>query len=54
MVSTPNAPGGLFEKIEKELVDTCIYKRLLFNYSFGINKIYTAAEIEEAKKISQF
>ena len=50
MVSTPNAPGGLFEKIEKEPVDTCIYKRLLLDYSFGINKIYTAAEIEEAKK----
>ena len=54
MVSTPNAPGGLFEKIEKEPVDTCIYKRLLLDYSFGINKIYTAAEIEEARKSPTF
>lgn len=27
MVSTPNAPGGLFERIEKETEETCIYKR---------------------------
>ena len=26
MVSTPNAPGGLFEKIEKESEETCIYQ----------------------------
>ncbi|MFL6341665.1 MAG: DEAD/DEAH box helicase family protein [Nitrososphaeraceae archaeon] len=26
MVSTPNAPDGLFERIEKEVEDTCIYK----------------------------
>ena len=28
MVSTPNAPNGLFEKIEREPEDSCIYKRL--------------------------
>jgi hypothetical protein len=28
MVSTPNAPDGLFEKIEKEPEASCIYKRL--------------------------
>jgi hypothetical protein len=28
MVSTPNAPNGLFEKIEKEPEASCIYKRL--------------------------
>ncbi|MFL6453097.1 MAG: hypothetical protein ACJ71L_03730, partial [Nitrososphaeraceae archaeon] len=28
MVSTPNAPDGLFERIEKESEDTCLYKRL--------------------------
>jgi late competence protein required for DNA uptake (superfamily II DNA/RNA helicase) len=27
MVSTPNAPEGLFERIEKESEDTCLYKR---------------------------
>jgi hypothetical protein len=29
MVSTPNAPMGLFEKIENEPQESCIYKRLL-------------------------
>ena len=28
MVSTPNVPDGLFERIEKEAEETCIYKRL--------------------------
>jgi hypothetical protein len=28
MVSTPNAPDGLFERIEKESEETCLYKRL--------------------------
>jgi hypothetical protein len=28
MVSTPNAPGGLFQKIEQEPFDTCIYKKM--------------------------
>jgi late competence protein required for DNA uptake (superfamily II DNA/RNA helicase) len=28
MVSTPNAPEGLFERIEKESEDTCLYKRI--------------------------
>ena len=26
MVSTPNMPGSLFEKIQKEPEETCIYK----------------------------
>jgi hypothetical protein len=30
MVSTPNAPGGLFQKIEQEPFDTFIYKKVLF------------------------
>jgi hypothetical protein len=36
MVSTPNAPDGLFERIEKEPEDTCIYKRLFLDYTYGI------------------
>ena len=36
MVSTPNAPGGLFEKIEKEPENTCIYKRLFLDYTYGL------------------
>ena len=30
MVSTPNALGGLLERIEKEPVDSCIYKKLFY------------------------
>jgi late competence protein required for DNA uptake (superfamily II DNA/RNA helicase) len=33
MVSTPNAPDGLFERIEKEAEDTCLYKRLFLDYT---------------------
>jgi hypothetical protein len=39
MVSTPNAPDGLFERIEKESEDICIYKRLFLDYTYGIGKI---------------
>jgi hypothetical protein len=51
MVSTPNAPDGLFERIEKEAERTCIYKRLFMDYTYGIGKIYTQEEIEKAKPI---
>ena len=50
MVSTPNAPGGLFEKIEKEPEEICIYQRLLLGYTYGLDKILTREEIEKAKK----
>jgi hypothetical protein len=54
MVSTPNAPGGLFERIEKESEETCIYKRLFLDYSYGIGRIYTQEEIEKAKQSPSF
>ncbi|HJT48833.1 MAG TPA: DEAD/DEAH box helicase family protein [Nitrososphaeraceae archaeon] len=54
MVSTPNAPEGLFERIEKEPEDTCLYKRLFLDYTYGIGKIYTAEEIEKAKQSPSF
>ena len=54
MVSTPNAPDGLFERIEKEAKETCIYKRLFLDYTYGIGKIYTAEEIEKAKASPSF
>jgi hypothetical protein len=41
MVSTPNAPDGLFERIEKESEDICLYKRIFLDYTYGIGKIYT-------------
>jgi hypothetical protein len=54
MISTPNAPEGLFERIEKEPEDTCLYKRIFLDYTYGIGKIYTAGEIEQAKASPSF
>jgi hypothetical protein len=54
MVSTPNAADGLFEQIEKEAEDTCLYKRIFLDYTYGIGKIYTADEIEKAKQSPSF
>ena len=49
MVSTPYAPDGLFDSIEKEPEESCIYKRILLDYTYGLDKIYTREEIEKAK-----
>jgi hypothetical protein len=54
MVSTPNAPDGLFERIEIEAEDICLYKRIFLDYTYGIGKIYTAEEIEKAKQSPSF
>jgi len=54
MVSTPNAPDGLFESIEKEPEETCIYKRLFLDYTHGLDRIYTLEEIEKAKQSPSF
>ena len=54
MVSTPNAPNGLFDKIEREPEDTCLYKRVKLDYTYGLGKIYTEAEIENAKHSPSF
>jgi hypothetical protein len=54
MVSTPNAPEGIFERIEKEAEDTCLYKRIFLDYTYGIGKIYNADEIEKAKRSPSF
>jgi hypothetical protein len=54
MVSTPNAPDGLFERIEKEAEDICLYKRIFLDYTYGLGKIYTADEIEQAKQSPSF
>ena len=45
MVSTPNAPEGLFERIEKEHESTCLYRRLFLNYTVGLGRIYSEVEI---------
>jgi hypothetical protein len=54
MVSTPNSPDGLFERIEKEPQETCLYKRLFLDYTYGLDRIYTRGEIEKAKASPSF
>jgi hypothetical protein len=54
MVSTPGQPGGLFENIENEPEETCIYNRLKLDYTYGINKIYSAQDIAKAKASPSF
>jgi len=54
MVSTPNAPGGLFQKIEQEPFDTCIYKKMVMDYTYGLSKIYSKEEIDKAKQSPSF
>ena len=54
MVSTPNAPGGLFETIEREPENACIYKRVCLDYTYGLNRIYSQEEIDKAKASPSF
>ena len=54
MVSTPNAPEGLFERIEKEPESTCLYKRLFMDYTYGLGRFYTEDEIAAAKASPSF
>jgi hypothetical protein len=54
MISTPNAPNGLFEKIEKEPEKTCLYRRLFLDYTYGLDRIYTQEEITKAKESPSF
>lgn len=54
MASTPNAPGSLFDKIEKESESTCIYHRIKLDYTYGLGKIYTKEEIDNAKQSLSF
>jgi hypothetical protein len=49
MVSTPNAPNGLFQKIEQESFDKCIYKKVFLDYTYGLYKIYSKEEIDKAR-----
>lgn len=54
MVSTPNNPGGLFEQIENEPVDSCLHQRLFLDYRVGLGKIYSIHDIEKAKQSPSF
>jgi hypothetical protein len=49
MVSTSNAPGGLFERIEKDSERECLYKRLKMDYNYGLDKIYAKQKNTEGK-----
>ena len=52
MVSTPNAPGGLFERIEKD--PNSKYKKLFLGYQLGLGKIYDPEYIEQKKLEPEF
>ena len=52
MVSTPNKPGGLFERIEQE--KDCLYHRIKLDYTHGLDKIYSEADIVKAKASPSF
>lgn len=40
--------------IEQESEPTCLYKRLLLDYTYGLNRIYTQDEIDAAKQPPSF
>jgi hypothetical protein len=52
MVSTPNAPGQLFETIERE--KNSLYHRIFLDYTIGLGKIYSHKEIAIAKTSPSF
>src|ERR671924_1300137 len=54
MVSTPNQPDGLFERIERESADKCLYKRLFLDYTYGLDTIYSREEIGKAMTSPSF
>jgi hypothetical protein len=54
MVSTPNAPEGLFERIEKEPESICLYHRVFLDYTYGLGRIYIQEEIQAAKASPSF
>ncbi|MGI8832029.1 MAG: hypothetical protein ACR2IS_05255 [Nitrososphaeraceae archaeon] len=54
LCSTPNAPNGLMQKIEQEPIETCIYKKVFLDYTYGVGKIYTQEEIAKAKMSPSF
>jgi hypothetical protein len=57
LVSTPKAPGGLMQQIELEPEDTCLYRRLFFDYNYGLEgpyPIYSQEQIQQAKQSHEF
>jgi hypothetical protein len=52
LVSTPNRPDGLFASIESE--ERSLYRKIVMDYTVGLNRIYTPKEIEQARKSPSF
>src|SRR4030095_14856 len=52
MVSTPNRPGGLFEKIERD--PNSKYHKIILTYEVGLGKIYNEQEILKKKHEAEF
>ena len=52
IASTPNSPGGLFEKIEND--PTCRYAKLKLDYTYGLGTIYERKFIEKKRLEGEF
>jgi hypothetical protein len=52
IASTPNSPGGLFEKIEND--PTCRYAKLKLDYTYGLGTIYERKFIEKKTLEGEF
>jgi hypothetical protein len=47
LISTPNLPGGLFERMEDEIDNGYVMKQM--DYTIGLNKVFRPEDIETAK-----
>lgn len=52
LVSTPNAPGGLMERIQNE--KESLYYRYQYPYTIGVGTMYSEAQIKENMKSPSF
>jgi hypothetical protein len=54
LASTPDRPGSLFDTIEREKEQECIYHRVRLDYTYGLGKIYSKQEIDKARQSPSF
>ena len=52
LISTPNLPGGLFERMEDEKDNGYVMKQM--DYTVGLNKVFRPEDIATAKKSPSF
>ena len=52
LISTPNLPGGLFERMEDETDNGYVMKQM--DYTIGLNKVFRPEDIATAKKSPSF